>query len=54
MPSTLLQQPLLNESSPLSFDNITQQSPSLVHRTRALEAAYRYTMFNSRVKEGNE
>jgi hypothetical protein len=54
MPSTLLQQPLLNESSLLLFNDITQQSPSLVHCTQALEAAYRYTMFDFKVKEGNK
>jgi hypothetical protein len=54
MPSTPLQQPLLHESSPPSFDDIARQSPSLVHRTRALEAAYRNVILNSRIEERNE
>jgi hypothetical protein len=45
----------LQQSSPLSFDDIAQQSPTLVHRTRASEAAYRYAVFNVRIEgEGEE
>jgi len=34
-----------------SYQDVVQQSPTLAHRTRASEAAYRGSLFDSEVEE---
>jgi len=46
---TLLLQP--NKSKLLLNNNILQQSLTLIHRTRALKAAYHYTILNFKGEE---
>jgi hypothetical protein len=43
-----------SNSELLSCQDIVQQSPTLVHRTRASKAAYHNALINSEVEEGVE